>query len=123
MTTQMIACSEGSPHRNFLDTRSKGKTEGTSLSPVPSSAVPSLPAIQKDCRVRNLNEKRLLPKNFQPSPYTVVIGRGKACANATGTKHLKALAQKYLEQYSNARNRQEKSAIVSTIVDKIQELW
>ena len=66
-------------------------------------------------------EKTRLPDNFTPGPYTVLIGRGKACADALGNKRLKVIVSNYLDEYSNAPNRISRSIIVSKIVDIVRE--
>ena len=66
-------------------------------------------------------EKILLPPSFTPSPHSVVIGRGRACATATGTLRLKVLVQNRLNQYGSARSKEEKSAIISSIVDSVRD--
>ncbi|KAG7337299.1 hypothetical protein IV203_030155 [Nitzschia inconspicua] len=62
-----------------------------------------------------------LPPAFSPLPYSVLIGRGKACTEATGNKRLKVIVSTFLEEYSKAANRIEKSIIVSKIVDMVRE--
>eukprot|EP00980_Cylindrotheca_fusiformis_P021047 scaffold8060_cov110-Cylindrotheca_fusiformis.AAC.5 len=66
-------------------------------------------------------KKTPLPANFVPQPYSVLIGRGKACTNAIGNRRLQVLASSYLEDYNNASTKMEKSVIVSKIVDSIRE--
>ena len=53
------------------------------------------------------------------SPYSVVIGREKACRNAMGNKRLNALASKVLSRYTDATSRKEKSEIVSYLVEAV----
>ena len=65
--------------------------------------------------------KRLLPSNFVPSQYSVICGRGKACTSAAGNRRLRAIINKHLQPYSEAKTKLEKSAIVSTIVDLVKK--
>lgn len=67
------------------------------------------------------NGKSKLPQNFLPSPHAVICGRGKACSSSPGNKNLKRILNSYLKSYSEARNKLEKSAIVSTIVGSIKQ--
>jgi hypothetical protein len=62
-----------------------------------------------------------LPPDFSPSPYSVLIGRGKSCTEATGNKRLKVIVSTFLNEYSNAGSRIEKSIIVGKIVDIVRE--
>jgi hypothetical protein len=67
-------------------------------------------------------EKTRLPDDFEPFPYSVLIGRGKTCAEATGNKRLKVIASTFLDEYSQAaESRIDKSIIVSKIVDMIRD--
>jgi hypothetical protein len=67
-------------------------------------------------------EKTRYPDNFTPSPYTVLIGGGKACAEALGNKRLKVIVSTYLDKYSNAPNQISCSIIVSKVVDIFHEV-
>ena len=64
--------------------------------------------------------KRPLPIDYVPSPQTVVIGRGKFCTDATGSKRLQVIAATFLDQYTVATSKVEKSKVVSSIVDIVE---
>jgi hypothetical protein len=81
-----------------------------SLSDLPSTT--SIP--------RNKNGKRQLPANFVPTESTVICGRGKACTTSIGNRRLKSIVNNFLKPYSEAKNKLEKSAIVSSIVGAIK---
>jgi hypothetical protein len=70
-------------------------------------------------RVRD--HRSALPEDFVPQPYSVHIGRGKICAEATGNRRLRVIASSFLEEYKAASTKIEKSVIVSKIVDVIQD--
>ena len=70
---------------------------------------------------RCLDSSTLLPIDFCPNNYTVICGRGKACANAIGNRRLKVLASLFITKYSNARNKEEKTLIVSKIMEMIED--
>mmetsp|Transcript_40888 Transcript_40888/g.97889 ORF Transcript_40888/g.97889 Transcript_40888/m.97889 type:complete len:194 (-) Transcript_40888:3434-4015(-) len=65
--------------------------------------------------------KTRLPESFSPTPYSVLIGRGKVCAEATGNRRLKVIVSTFLDEYSKAPTRIEKSIIVSKIVDIVND--
>eukprot|EP00339_Tiarina_fusa_P023174 CAMPEP_0117007708 /NCGR_PEP_ID=MMETSP0472-20121206/7494_1 /TAXON_ID=693140 ORGANISM="Tiarina fusus, Strain LIS" /NCGR_SAMPLE_ID=MMETSP0472 /ASSEMBLY_ACC=CAM_ASM_000603 /LENGTH=343 /DNA_ID=CAMNT_0004709559 /DNA_START=45 /DNA_END=1076 /DNA_ORIENTATION=+ len=65
--------------------------------------------------------KTKLPRDFVPGTYTVICGRGKLCSASPGNKHLRSLVNSYLTPYSLAKNKAEKSSIVSAIVDRVRE--
>jgi hypothetical protein len=81
-----------------------------SLSDLPSTT--SIP--------RNNIGKIQLPANFVPTEFTVICGRGKARTNSIGNRRLKSIVNSFLKPYSEAKNRLEKSAIVSSIVGAIK---
>jgi hypothetical protein len=66
-------------------------------------------------------QKTLLPPTFKPLPYSVVIGRGKEPANATGNRRLTIFVKLQLQNYTKAKSRQEKSVIVSNVLETVQE--
>lgn len=70
-------------------------------------------------RIREKNTE--LPQDFVPTPYTVHIGRGKMCSDATGNRRLKVIVDSFLGEYKKASNKMEKSVIVSKIVDIIHD--
>ena len=86
----------------------------------PSTLIPSLPVsfkFFKNPKKKQANEP--LPHDFQPFPYSVICGRGKACTESVGNRRLKVIASMFLEKYASASNKDEKSAIVSEIIEII----
>lgn len=63
-------------------------------------------------------EKKPLPKDFQPSEFTVIIGRGKKIRESQGNIHLRTLASTYLSKYSDSR--QAKTEVVNSILGIIR---
>jgi hypothetical protein len=70
--------------------------------------------------LRNKNCKIQLPANFIPTESTVICGRGKACTTSIGNRRLKSIVNSFLKPYSVAKNKLERSAIVSSIVGAIK---
>jgi hypothetical protein len=70
--------------------------------------------------LRNKNCKIQLPANFIPTESTVICGRGKACTTSIGNRRLKSIVNSFLKPYSEANNKLERSAIVSSIVGAIK---
>ena len=66
-----------------------------------------------------IEDSSVLPLDFSPNNYTVICGRGKVCANAIGNKRLKILASLFVSKYSKARNKEEKTVIVTKIMDMV----
>lgn len=76
-----------------------------------------------DCAIRNFAPKRKeqLPASFQPSPDSVIIGKGKMPAQASGNKRLRILVEAQLENYANAKFKRDKTYIVTNILHSVQE--
>ena len=88
----------------------------------PSMLIPKLPVtfnFFKNPKKKQTNAP--LPLDFQPFPYSVICGRGKACSEAVGNRRLKIIASTFLEKYANASNKEEKSSIVTEIIDIIED--
>lgn len=63
-----------------------------------------------------------LPLDFKPTPYSVIVGRGKLCTDSVGNRRLRVLATTFLQKYSDASTSKiEKSTTVSRIVEITQE--
>lgn len=63
----------------------------------------------------------MLPEDFIPSSYTVIVGRGKRIAQTVGNQRLKILAKMYLPEYADAKDcKTAKTRIVNKIVDAIK---
>merc|ERR1719183_2846621 len=65
----------------------------------------------------------LLPEDFQPNEYTVIVGRGKKIRETTGNRRLRVLASSMLPQYEEAADADDRSAktrLVNTVVDLIE---
>jgi hypothetical protein len=66
-------------------------------------------------------EETPLPKDFKPSEFTVIIGRGKKIRESIGNIHLRTLATTYLPQYADAmKNRQAKTEVVNNVLSIIR---
>ena len=56
------------------------------------------------------------------SPYSVMIGRSRACRESVGNKRLEVFAKMIIPQYETAKSRVEKSMLVTGLVDKVINL-
>jgi hypothetical protein len=61
------------------------------------------------------------PKDFEPSDKDVIFGRGKSAFSHAGNRRFRMVILMNLEKYHNAKNRVDKSTIVTSIVDLIRE--
>jgi hypothetical protein len=62
-----------------------------------------------------------LPPDFVPAPYTVVIGRGKYQSSFIGNKRLRVLAITVLPQYAEAKQRSEKTNVITSLVNTVRD--
>jgi hypothetical protein len=70
--------------------------------------------------LRNRLGKRQLPSNFTPDSTSIMCGRGKACTESPGNKRLKAIVKRHINDYSNTKNKAEKTDVVNMIMDAVQ---
>jgi hypothetical protein len=62
-----------------------------------------------------------LPFNFQPGPYDVLCGRGRACKDAPGNKAYRIMIMNQLHVYAEAPTKLAKGLIISNIMEQIQQ--
>ena len=77
-----------------------------------------------ECRTpqnKGIATKKLLPFDFKPSSYSVVIGRGKICTDAVGNRRLRVLASTFLDQYASCQTKVEKTEVVSQLVQIVRD--
>jgi hypothetical protein len=67
------------------------------------------------------SSRNRLPENFVPGPATVICGRGKECTDSAGNVRFRKIVCSFLEPYSAAENKIEKSAIVSSIIAEVKQ--
>ena len=58
-----------------------------------------------------------LPEGFDPTNYHVICGRGKKCFDHN--EHFRQLVATFLDEYSAAPSKPEKSRIVTCVFEKI----
>jgi hypothetical protein len=87
-----------------------------------SSEQPLAAASNTKNRSSNLespSQDKLLPLNYQPSKYSVVLGRSRAYQAAEGNDHMREIAKTTLHKYSKATSKLAKSQIVTKVVSMI----
>lgn len=70
----------------------------------------------KETRGPAANGLRLLPQGFSPSINEVVIGRGRKVVNHSGNQRFQDLIQSQLREYSKAKSKTSKSAIILRVL-------
>lgn len=75
----------------------------------------------KRSKRKNVGPERLLPADFEPSAYSVIIGRGKKIRETTGNCRLRVIASSFLPRYAeNKNNKAMKTILVDKVVDLIK---
>ena len=74
-----------------------------------------------EAKDETMNQLTLLPANFRPGPYDVICGRGKCTKEHAGNRIFRTIVETTLEQYAAAPTKQEKTIIVSSIIQLFQE--
>jgi len=89
-----------------------------------SRSVVQIAELDFDSAVRKFapKSKQRLPASFRPLPDSVIIGKGKMPAQASGNNRLRELVKCELQNYADANHKREKSFIVTNILHKIQNL-
>lgn len=64
---------------------------------------------------------RLLPKDFTPSINEVIIGRGRKVVNHSGNQRFQDLIHSHLSEYSKAKTKTSKSAIIRRVLLEVKE--
>lgn len=64
--------------------------------------------------------RHLLPRNYVPTKYCVLCGRGKEYYNSVGNNRFRVLVAIYLDRYRTAESRLVKGQIVTEIVDTVR---
>jgi hypothetical protein len=67
------------------------------------------------------SKKTQLHVQFQPCDYSVVCGRGKDSYNHVGNRRFRILANLFIQEYSEADIKADKSAVVSKILEVIRQ--
>jgi hypothetical protein len=62
-----------------------------------------------------------LPLNFEPGPDDVICGRGKKCYNHIGNERFRLRVLTYLDEYSAAKSKLDKSGVLSKVVDAVRQ--
>jgi hypothetical protein len=65
--------------------------------------------------------KTLLPEGFVPAPYSVVCGRGTKCSHAVGNRRLQVIATMFINKYSLADKKEDKTEIVTEILKIVKD--
>eukprot|EP00980_Cylindrotheca_fusiformis_P000098 scaffold19_cov114-Cylindrotheca_fusiformis.AAC.45 len=68
----------------------------------------------------NKHLKNRLPSDFAPGHTSVICGRGRECTGSPGNIRFRKIIDSFLVPYSKAKNKIEKSIIVSRIISEVK---
>ena len=65
---------------------------------------------------------KMMPQNFEPGPYEVLIGRGRTCTNHWGNQRFRGMVRDELAAYTAVTDcKRSKSVIIGRILGDIQK--
>jgi hypothetical protein len=89
-----------------------------------SSAAPTVIERIDPCSVLNTfgnkKKKQLLPPSFEPHNFTVLVGRTRECHEHPGNCRMKTIVDAHLQQYNEATDKLEKTAIVTEVYNQVR---
>jgi hypothetical protein len=62
-----------------------------------------------------------MPESFEPGPDDVICGRGKKCYNHIGNERFRQRVLTFLDEYSRAKSKLDKSVVLSKVVDEVRQ--
>lgn len=105
--------------RRIVQEQQEGALQGSSS----QLKISSSPTIQKSKNKKVGSNKigTILPLNFEPRAQDVICGRGLRTKNHPGNKELKQHISLYMDAYSKAESKFDKTTIVSSILDFVHQ--
>lgn len=99
---------------------SNGDTSLHSPPPPPVDESPSTISAASPHTMIMARKLPMLAPDYTPSNWDVICQRGKTCDDHIGNRRFRLCVENHVERYLNAKNRQEKSDVISSIVRAIQ---
>lgn len=72
-------------------------------------------------RVGTTSNMTPMPENFEPGLDDVICGRGKKCYNHVGNERFRKRVLTFLDEYSRAKSKVDKSGVLSKVVDEVRQ--
>jgi hypothetical protein len=70
---------------------------------------------------QSLAAMTVLPIEFEPGPFDVICGRGRACKDAPGNKAYRDVIMSQLQLYAKSYTKLEKGQIISDIMQQVKQ--
>ena len=88
-----------------------------------SEASQTLPTYPLPALVTTSNDSQpiTLPNDFQPRAMDILCGRGRGVWDHSGNRRFKTMVRAHAEEYSKARTKVDKGALVASMVDRMRE--
>lgn len=81
--------------------------------------IPAVPAPADGTPTRR-SRMNLFPEDFEPGIFDVICGRGKKCYSHIGNDKFRQLVMGRLDEYSKARSKLDKSAVLNDVVEQVR---
>lgn len=72
-------------------------------------------------KTHQTKEQTRLPADFEPTPYSVIVGKGRIPNSSVGNQRLRVLATASLPKYLEASSRKEKTEVISQLIMTVRE--
>eukprot|EP00980_Cylindrotheca_fusiformis_P016012 scaffold4705_cov108-Cylindrotheca_fusiformis.AAC.6 len=95
----------------------QSSNDNSAKSPMEHQSLPYASSARRTARY-----KRILPQSFTPLASSVIIGKGKMPAQASGNHRLRYLVDMLVADYANARFKSEKTFIVTRVMQAVQSV-
>lgn len=76
---------------------------------------------QKPLPPSKQKKKHVLPQSFEPSPYTVICGRGKEATESPGNIRFRAIVKQHVKEFMDSPGKLERSYVVSKVINIIRK--
>ena len=63
----------------------------------------------------------MLPPDFEPTNYSVILGRGKGSYNYVGNKRCRVIVKTFLQDFYQRETRSDRAIVVSKVINIIKE--
>jgi hypothetical protein len=64
-------------------------------------------------------QEQILPRDYKPTTYDVICGRGKGYYDKPGNKRFRLIVAQYVDSYKPSHSRIHKSLILQQIIDRV----
>jgi hypothetical protein len=105
----------------FMNERLTTTATAPTTTSKPSMAMPMPMLAPQPSQPKSTDKtKTLLPFDFEPTEHSVICGNKRQFFNSPGNKKFRAVCKLFVPAFKQATNKQEKSNVVSKVMDKLR---